>query len=119
MFTPAMSQIADDLDTTVDVVIGATSGFVMMLGAGPTILAPLSEIFGRRNLYLINFTIFTLLQIPAALSPNIACLLVVRTLAGFFGSVGIANGGGTISDMFIPSERAGVFGWYLLGPLLG
>jgi len=33
--------------------------------------------------------------------------------------VGIANGGGTISDMFEPSERAGVFGWYLLGPLLG
>ena len=32
--------------------------------------------------------------------------------------VGIANGGGTISDMYIPSERAGIFGWYLLGPLL-
>ena len=25
----------------------------------------------------------------------------------------------TFADMFIPSERAGVFGWYLLGPLLG
>ena len=33
--------------------------------------------------------------------------------------VGIANGGGTISDMFEADERAGVFGWYLLGPLLG
>lgn len=33
--------------------------------------------------------------------------------------VGIANGGGTISDMFHPSQRAGIFGWYLLGPLLG
>lgn len=31
----------------------------------------------------------------------------------------IANGGGTISDMFEPSQRAGIFGWYLLGPLLG
>jgi len=43
----------------------------------------------------------------------------MRTLAGFFGSVGIANGGGTISDMYGASERAGIFGWYLLGPLLG
>jgi MFS family permease len=43
----------------------------------------------------------------------------MRTLSGFFGSVGIANGGGTISDMFVPSSRARVFGWYLLGPLLG
>lgn len=33
--------------------------------------------------------------------------------------VGIANGGGTISDMFLPEERAGIFGWYLLGPLMG
>lgn len=33
--------------------------------------------------------------------------------------MGIANGGGTISDMYLPSKRAGVFGWYLLGPLLG
>jgi len=46
-------------------------------------------------------------------------LIAMRTLSGFFGSVGIANGGGTISDMFVPSSRARVFGWYLLGPLLG
>jgi len=63
-------------------------------------------------------------------------LVAMRTISGFFGSrwsyaiikrteltdhtgVGIANGGGTISDMFEPSERAGIFGWYLLGPLLG
>ncbi|KAI9810683.1 MAG: hypothetical protein M1827_006142 [Pycnora praestabilis] len=58
-------------------------------------------------------------MIPTALSPNVETLVAMRTLSGFFGSVGIANGGGTISDMFLPSERAGVFGWYLLGPLLG
>ena len=43
----------------------------------------------------------------------------MRTLAGVFGSVGIANGGGTINDMYESSERASIFGWYLLGPLLG
>ncbi|KAJ4287338.1 hypothetical protein N0V90_012736 [Kalmusia sp. IMI 367209] len=90
-----------------------------MLGIGPLILAPLSETFGRRNLYLTCFTVFAILQIPTALAPNIALLIAVRSVSGFFGSIGIANGGGTISDMFIPSERAGVFGWYLLGPLLG
>ena len=90
-----------------------------MLGIGPLILAPLSETFGRRPLYLACFGIFTLLQIPAALTPNIEFLIFVRTLSGFFGSVSIANGGGTISDMCHPEERAGIFGWYLLGPLLG
>lgn len=119
MFTPGIQQIADDLSTDTDAVIATTTGFVIMLGIGPLFLAPLSETFGRRKLYLICFSIFALLQIPAALSPNIATLIAMRTLSGFFGSVGIANGGGTISDMFVPEERASVFGWYLLGPLLG
>ncbi|KAF1975725.1 MFS general substrate transporter [Bimuria novae-zelandiae CBS 107.79] len=119
MFTPGIEEIAEDLHTSPTAVIATTTGFVIMLGIGPLILAPLSEAFGRRNLYLTCFPIFALLQIPAALAPNIAFLITVRSVSGFFGSVGIANGGGTISDMFIPSERAGVFGWYLLGPLLG
>ncbi len=33
--------------------------------------------------------------------------------------VGVANGGGSISDMFESRRRASVLGWYLLGPLLG
>lgn len=119
MFTPGIAEIASDLHTSPTAVIATTTGFVIMLGVGPLILAPLSETFGRRNLYLTCFSTFALLQIPAALAPNIGFLIAVRSIAGFFGSVGIANGGGTISDMFVPSERAGVFGWYLLGPLLG
>jgi len=119
MFTPGIQQIADDLQTSSSVVIGCTTGFVIMLGLGPLFLAPLSETFGRRRLYLVCFTFFALLQIPSALAPNIETLIAMRTLSGFFGSVGIANGGGTISDMFVPSSRARVFGWYLLGPLLG
>jgi hypothetical protein len=119
MFTPGIQQIADDLGTTSSIVIGCTTGFVVMLGIGPLFLAPLSETFGRRKLYLVCFTIFALLQIPSALAPNVETLIAMRTLSGFFGSVGIANGGGTISDMFVPSSRARVFGWYLLGPLLG
>ncbi|KAG0650684.1 MFS transporter prlG [Hyphodiscus hymeniophilus] len=119
MFAPGIDQIAESLKTSRNSVIGCQTGFVVMLGIGPLILAPLSETFGRKPLYLICFTIFTLLQIPTALSPNLACLITMRTLAGLFGSVAIANGGGTISDMYEPNERAGIFGIYLLGPLLG
>lgn len=141
MFTPGIAQIAEDLNAETEEVIATTTGFVVMLGIGPLIIAPLSETFGRRPLYIACFSTFALLQIPTALAPNISVLIAARTIAGFFGSkflkmwrfvdfhttnqnrvwtgVGIANGAGTISDMFEPSERAGVFGWYLLGPLLG
>ena len=86
LLQPGISQIAEDLQCDKTQVVGATTGFVVMLGVGPLILAPLSETFGRRKLYLICFTIFTLLQIPTALSPNVATLVAVRTLSGFFGS---------------------------------
>lgn len=119
MFTPGIKEIADDFGVDVQPIISTSTGFVISLGIGPLIIAPLSETFGRKKLYISCFGTFALLQIPTALSPNVAFLIAARTISGFFGSVGIANGGGTLSDMFEPSQRAGVFGWYLLGPLLG
>lgn len=79
-------EIAEDLNTTVSVIVVAQSGFVIMLGIGPLIWAPLSETFGRRTLYMICFGTFAVLQIPTALSVNVEMLIVVRTIAGFFGS---------------------------------
>jgi multidrug resistance protein len=119
IFSPGIHQIADDLHTFKEQVIATTTSFVLMLGLGSLLIAPLSETFGRRIVYIFCFSAFTLLQIPTALAPNIGFLIIVRTLSGFFGSVGIANGGGTINDMFPPSERASIYGWYLLGPMLG
>ncbi|KAK5106516.1 hypothetical protein LTS08_000635 [Lithohypha guttulata] len=119
MFTPGITQIADDLKAPETSIIATTTGFVILMGIGPLILAPLSETFGRRLVYIVSFSIFSVLQIPSALAPNAATLVAVRTISGFFGSVGLANGGGTINDMYEPYERATIFGWYLLGPLLG
>lgn len=119
IFAPAIDQISEEFGVGKQLMIGAQTGFVVMLGLGPLILAPLSETFGRRPLYLICFLLFSLLQIATALAPDIKSFLMLRTFAGFFGSVGVANGGGSISDMFETRKRASVLGIYLLGPLLG
>ena len=86
MFNPGIQEIASDLGVTETAVVGATTGFIVALGIGPLLLAPLSETFGRRRLYLVCFSIFSLLQIPTALSPNIATLISMRTISAFFGS---------------------------------
>ena len=86
MFTPGITQIAKDLDASEQEVIATTTGFVIMLGLGPLILAPFSETFGRRAVYIFSFSVFTLLQIPTALSPNIATLIGIRAISGLFGS---------------------------------
>lgn len=101
MFTPAIGSIAEDLDTPTTSVVAAATGYVITLGIGPVILAPLSETFGRRPVYFWCYGLFCLLQIPTALSPNVETLVVLRVFCGFLGSCGIACGGGTISDMFV------------------
>lgn len=111
MFTPAIAEIAETFNTSTTAVVGVTTGYTVTLGFGPLVLAPLSETVGRRRMYMICFGVFSILQIPTALSPDLTTMIVCRVFAGFFGSVGVANGGGSLGDMFAPHERAGVFGW--------
>jgi MFS family permease len=112
MFTPGISQIAKDLNTSEQSVIATTTGFVIMLGFGPLFMAPLSETFGRRMLYIWGFSIFTLLQLASALSPNIATLIALRTISGFFGSKHADFYGRPV--MTLLRRRIGQWRWYAL-----
>jgi MFS family permease len=109
----------EDFQTSQTLAAFSVSVFLLGFGSGPLVLAPLSETFGRKPIYIVGFTIFTLTQIPCALSKSISMLIGFRFLQGFFGSASIANGGGTISDMYDALERTRVVGWYILGPLTG
>jgi DHA1 family multidrug resistance protein-like MFS transporter len=55
---------------------------------------------GRTPIYIITLIIFVALQVPTALVENFAGLLVLRFLAGFFGSPILATGAATIQDMY-------------------
>lgn len=74
---------------------------------GPLIWAPLSEQIGRRPVYMISLFLYTLFQVPCALSPNIGGVLVCRFLCGVFASSGLTLVGGSIADMF-PQETRGL-----------
>jgi len=108
-----------DFQTSERLAAFSVSVFLIGFGAGPLILAPLSETFGRKPIYIVGFVVFSLTQIPCALAVNVNMLIGFRFLQGFFGSASITNGGGTISDMYDALERTRVVGWYILGPLTG
>ncbi|EME86461.1 uncharacterized protein MYCFIDRAFT_45414 [Pseudocercospora fijiensis CIRAD86] len=118
IYAPASDIIASEFETSSSLLLLHQTGYVCMLGIGPLFHAPMSETFGRRIVYLISLCIFTLLQIPVALSPNVESFIVLRTLSGFFASVGVGNGGGSISDMLGLHERAKALGFYMIFPLL-
>ncbi|KIJ62211.1 hypothetical protein HYDPIDRAFT_94919, partial [Hydnomerulius pinastri MD-312] len=91
-----------------------TSAFIATLGVGlynfgsifgPLIGAPLSELYGRRPIYIGSSVGFVFFSLCAALSPTIVSLLSCRALAGLIGSAVFSLYGGSLADMFAPDER--------------
>lgn len=93
--------------------------YVLGLGLGPLFLAPLSELHGRRIVYLLSFSLFTVINIGCALAPSIAVLSCLRFLAGVCGSAGPTLGAASIGDMFVRNERGKAQSLYALGPTAG
>lgn len=74
---------------------------LMVIGflVGPLLWAPLSEQIGRRPVYFISFFLYTVFNIPVALSPNIVGVLVCRFLLGVFASSALTNVGASLVDL--------------------
>jgi MFS family permease len=72
----------DEFDVTSDPVatLGITT-YLLGLGVGSVVLAPLSELYGRRPVYLVSMFIFMLLVLPCALAHDLVSVLIWR----FFG----------------------------------
>jgi len=98
---------------------------------GSTITVPiygkLSDIFGRRNLYLLGIVIFLVGSMLCGLAQDMTQLILFRGLQGIGGGAMMVNSFAIIGDVFPPAERGkyqgyigGVFGLSsIAGPLLG
>jgi MFS family permease len=74
---------------------------------------------GRSKVFQATLLIFVLLQLACALAPKIASLLVFRFLAGFFGSPTVTNSGGSLIDVWAPSDRSVTFALFSAASFLG
>jgi DHA1 family multidrug resistance protein-like MFS transporter len=92
----------EQFNVSADVASLGLSMYVLAYGIGPLLFSPLSEIpfVGRNPPYIITFAVFVILLVPTALIQNIGGLMVLRFLAGFFGSPCLATGGASLGDMF-------------------
>ena len=102
--------------------LGLTT-YLLGLAIGCVVIAPMSEMYGRRPIYILTSTLFTLLILPVALAPNYAAVLASRVFNGFFGSATIVSAPGTVSDIISAKHRALAFSLWSLGatnePVLG
>ncbi|KAI5968164.1 uncharacterized protein KGF55_000011 [Candida pseudojiufengensis] len=101
IYTPGILDIMNKFEIGQIVATLPLTLFVVGYGIGPIFFSPLSEDIriGRTPLYIISIFIFCMMQIPTALSTNIAGLCILRFIAGFFASPCLSTGGASFGDL--------------------
>ena len=100
LYTSTYAQITEELGCSQIVATLGLSFFIAGLGWGPMALAPLSEFYGRRIIYLVSLPLFLAFLIPCAVARNIQTMLASRFLDGLAGAAFSSVAGGTVGDLF-------------------
>lgn len=118
-YTGGVREIIRHFEISQEVATLGVSLFVLGFAIGPLLWAPLSELYGRRSIFIITYLALAVFTAGAACAQNIQTLLILRFFAGAFGSSPLTNAGGVIADMFNKSERGLATSIFAMAPFLG
>jgi EmrB/QacA subfamily drug resistance transporter len=124
---PALPTIRDYFSLDDRAVTWLFTTYVLFNLIGTPLMAKLSDIWGRRSIYLTNIILFGLGSLIVAVAPSFAVVLVGRAIQGL-GSGGIFPVASAVIGDTFPREKRGsalgligaVFGLaFIIGPILG
>jgi EmrB/QacA subfamily drug resistance transporter len=123
----ALPSIEKDLNATSAQLEWIVSGYVLSFAVLIITGGRLGDIYGRKRLFLIGVTGFTLASASCAAATSGDMIVVSRLVQGIFGAIMIPQVLSIIQVLFAPKERAGVFGALgaisglaaVAGPLIG
>ena len=87
---PALSDIAQALDLDEATAQLSLSIYVLSYAVGPLLLAPLSELVGRRPIWLFCGCFYVLFNLVCGFAKNNATMIAARLLAGIGASAEFA-----------------------------
>lgn len=121
LYVEGVPEIVVKMKVSQTLALSGLSFYLLGLALGPVFAAPLSELIGRRNIYLTTFPASLLLTMGVGLSQNIQSILILRFLSGFVASPPMSIAGGTISDLWgnSPVDIAIAMAFFCLAPFLG
>ena len=102
---PALPAISHSINIAREALSWVFSIYVLFNLIGLPLLARLSDVFGRRLVYVVSVSIFAIGSIMVSLAHNYEFLLIGRAVQGF-GSSGIFPvAAAVIGDVFPPEKR--------------
>ncbi|KAF3025023.1 hypothetical protein E8E14_014287 [Neopestalotiopsis sp. 37M] len=119
-YTATISGLKQEfgVQSTTVVTLGVTT-YLLGLAAGSLLVAPASELWGRRPVYIVCMIIFTVLVIPSCVATSMAEIILVRFFGALFGAAMISNSAGTVVDISTEETRAMVMSLWSIAPLNG
>ncbi|KAK7973043.1 Major facilitator superfamily transporter [Apiospora saccharicola] len=105
IYYPAISSIAEDLDSTIGLVNLTVTSYLVVSAVAPAIVGDAADTMGRRPLYAVTLMLYVAANIGIASQRSFVALLLLRMLqsAGISGTFSVAYG--VLADIAAPSER--------------
>ncbi|KAI0889348.1 major facilitator superfamily domain-containing protein [Annulohypoxylon maeteangense] len=104
-----------------------TTTTIILAGVAPLFFAPLSNIYGRRPVYMLSTIVGIVATVGSGVATSWAGLIIGRVFSGIGTGAGMALGAATVNDMFFLHERGTKMGvWTVFlnngahaGPIIG
>lgn len=118
-FSQSTEQLKIEFNITQTTALLTTSTFVLGFAVGALILSPLSEVYGRRDLYVMTFGAFVAFSGAVGFSSSMTVVIVLRFFGGLAGSFTQAVAPAVVADMFNAQDRGLVMSIFTLAGLVG
>ncbi|KAI1029313.1 hypothetical protein LB504_010867 [Fusarium proliferatum] len=122
-YSPPSRAMARDIGASHTATLVGITTFCAGFAIAPMALAPISEIWGRRPVFILAGFVFVISQAVCSVMPDLAGMLIARFFVGVGGSVFSSVVGGVIADLWEKEERntpmALFSGFVLFGTGLG
>jgi EmrB/QacA subfamily drug resistance transporter len=123
----ALPKIASDLHASFSDIQWVIDAYALTLASVLLTAGTLADLYGRRRMYAIGLTLFSLASLLCALSPSALFLIIARGVQGIGGAIMFATALALLAQEFHGRDRATAFGTWgaviaasaAVGPLLG
>jgi len=114
---PAIPAIEQTIKVDHHLLSWIFSIYVLFNLVGVSFLAKLSDLYGRRNIYIFSVAVFAFGSLIVAMADDITLLLIGRAIQGFGASGIFPVASAVIGDIFPPEKRGRTLG--MIGAVFG
>ncbi|KAI0521380.1 chloramphenicol resistance protein [Xylaria bambusicola] len=122
IYFPGLVLIQEDLNITPELVDLTITSYLIVQGISPVLFGDAADLFGRRPVFIVMFSVYVVANIALALQNSFVALLVLRMVQSLGCSATIAIAYGVIADVSTPAERGSMQGVAItaanVGPVL-